>query len=319
MSSRRSGWCIAAVLGAGAFWSGGSIAGADEAPKAEPSVAPEVATSPETPASETALLRYQFQPGQVVRYLVDDKSTVDLEYGATREVFNYKTTSWKHYTVKQVHEDGSATVELVIDRAKMQVEGDNRSISFDTNSVGAPPHEFSQFVELIGKSRLVEVSATGVISAPEKTPAVFEKAAELDQQNTNVLIRLPQDEVSVGKTWNDDFDIQVELEEFPKRRTIRLRRLYTLTSLEGDVATIDLQTVVLNAVTDPKIEAQLIQRTMAGVIHFHVPTGRIQSREGRLSNEVVNFSGPGSRIKVDRTLQEAITADDGSKTVASSR
>src|SRR5690606_30113550 len=116
------------------------------------------------------------------------------------------TTSWKHYTVKAVHPDGSASIELVIDRAKMEVEGDGRLISFDTNSVGAPPHEFSQFVALIGLPRTISVSPAGAISTSGDASTVLERAAELDQQNTNVLIRLPDQPVAVGNSWNDDFE-----------------------------------------------------------------------------------------------------------------
>lgn len=262
-------------------------------------------------------LRYKFQPGQVVRYLVDDKSTVDLEYGQQKGTFAYQTTSWKHYTVKSVNPDGSAVLELVIDRAKMQVQEQGRqAIAYDSQAVGAAPKEFAALAGLIDKPRTITVTATGVIETPVEAPEVQVRADAIDQQNTNVLIVLPENGVSVGSSWKDDFQIAVAIKEVPYHRFIRLRRLYTLTAIDAQTATIDLQTIVLSPLDDPAIEAQLLQRTPNGVIRFDLASGRILERQTRLNNQVVNFEGPGSKIKVDRRFSETITTDDGTQKVA---
>jgi hypothetical protein len=276
------------------------------------------AIAPETavPAADVTL-RYKFQPGQVVRYLVDDKSTVDLEYGQQKGTCTYQTTSWKHYTVKSVNPDGSAVLELVIDRAKMQVqEQDRLAIAYDSQAVGAAPKEFAALAALIQQPRTITVTATGVIETAENAPEIQAHADAIDQQNTNVLIVLPENGVSVGGSWKDDFQVSVKIKEVPYHRFIRLRRHYMLTAIDAQTATIDLQTIVLTPLDDPAIEAQLLQRTPNGVIRFDLASGRILERQARVNNQVVNFEGPGSKIKVDRRFSETITTDDGTQKVA---
>jgi hypothetical protein len=232
----------------------------------------------------------------------------------------YKTTSWKHYTVKSVNDDGGAVLELVLDRARLWVNDGGRTIEFDSGKVGTAPQEFAAFVSNIGRPRDVTVTAVGDIRFSDlpkdldkqaKFDALLKASAEvLDDQNLNILVILPEQPVTVGDSWQENFEVNVLMEDSPLRRPVRLQRVYTLTELAGDVATIDLQTVILTPVSDPTQEAQLLQRTPHGVIRFDVEQGRIVSRETRFNNEAVNFQGPGSRVKIVRNVSESVTQDD---------
>ena len=87
-------------------------------------------------ASMLHSLQYQFRKGDVVRYLVNDQSKVDIEQQGAKTDVAYTTTSWKRYTVREIDDKGVATLVLKIDRVKMKAGGDGTTIEFDSSLAG---------------------------------------------------------------------------------------------------------------------------------------------------------------------------------------
>ncbi len=106
---------------------------------------------------------------------------------------------------------------------------------------------------------------------------------------------LPAKPVHVGDEWFDDIKIKVMISRELTQK-ITLRRRYTLESVNGNVATIHLQTVEITPVQEPQIRAQLVQRTPEGKITFSLERGAITARDLNCARTETGIMGEGSQI-----------------------
>lgn len=300
---------------AGGLWCGGAgvrtTAGADSA-AAE---APLNAVVADAAADVPVRLQYRYSPGQVLRYLTTDESVVEVEHSDETTSIKYSTKTWKHYRVKSVANDGSALVELTLDRVVMSASGADGEAGFDSQRPGAPPAQFAHVMDSIGRP-LVDLtfSSAGritLVQAPAAGPAMRSTptAANLERDAPTPLV-LPSEPVTVGSVWHERFEIPVLVEESKLTRNVRMQRTYTLAEVSDGVARIDVETIVLTPLSDPQWEAQLIQRTPSGVLTFDIERGQLLSKQTYLNNQVVGHEGAGSKLKVVRTYSEVLEVPD---------
>ena len=307
-----------------------TLAPAEPSPVATEAAAPQVDASPAAPAataSETAaapatiLLRYKHTPGQVLRYSITDETTLEVDAGGESATMNYSSRTWKHLRVKSATAGGRAVLELMIDRVQMQATGPAGEKRFDSREPGLPPTEFAQIVSVVGRpiadltltdtGRIVDLRDPGQ-KATKETMVSLES---LERDNTGPVL-LPEQPVAVGERWTEQIEVPVLVGEGTLTRKVALQRAYTLVSVEQDIATIELDTIVLSPIQDPAISAQLIQRTPSGIILFDLQQGVVASRRTFLSNQVVGHEGAASRLKVVRNYVERLTTEDESLTAA---
>jgi hypothetical protein len=260
-------------------------------------------------AAETVLLRYRFSPGQIIRYVTYDDSTVEVEQSGEATTVRYSTRTWKHYRVKSVDASGTAVVEVVIDRVHMRAAGEGQTIEFDSREPGAAPPQFAHILDTIGRAVVaLTVHPSGRMEGAEFLLGRETQPLAVQDRDAQILALLPPEPVRVGETWRERFDVPVKIDG-KLTRNVRLQRTYRLTALQKGRATIDLETIILTPPHDPELESQLIQRTPSGVLELDVEHGLVLSKRTLLHNQVVGFSGPGSRLKVIRSYQEHLDAE----------
>ncbi len=260
-------------------------------------------------AAEAVLLRYRFTPGQIIRYMTDDDSTVEVEQSGEATTVRYSTRTWKHYRVKSVDAWGTAVVEVVIDRVHMRAAGEGTTVEFDSREPGAAPPQFAHILDTIGRAVVaLTVNPSGRMEGAEFLLGRETQPLSVEDRDAQILALLPSEPVRVGETWRERFDVPVKVEG-SLTRNVRLQRTYRLTALDKGRATIDLETIILTPLQDPELESQLIQRTPSGVLVLDVEHGLVLSKRTLLHNQVVGFSGPGSRLKVVRTYQELLDSE----------
>ncbi|MEZ6057188.1 MAG: DUF6263 family protein [Planctomycetaceae bacterium] len=245
-------------------------------------------------------------------------SKFDVEQQGAQTEFGYQTTSWKRYTVKDVAADGSATLELKIDRVIMSAKGESGDFEFDSAKPGTAPAEFTHIRDTVGPPIAeIIVSAVGEVTAVQHLLKNQQNVKDADDRNVDVLSLLPNEPVKVGAQWKEKYEEQISVPPALKK-TIKMQKVYTLKEVKDGLATIEMVTMVLTPLQDSKEESQLIQRTPSSIIQFHLEDGRIMSRSSSLHNTVVGFAGESSRIKVDRTCDERTLkeGDDGIVEVA---
>lgn len=299
-----------------------SPAGAGEETPAPPAPAvesPGEAAEGKTPApaAEPVLLRYRFAPGQIVRYVTSDDSTVEIEQSGEATTVQYSTRTWKHYRVKSVDASGTAVVEVVIDRVHMRASGEGQTVEFDSREPGAAPPQFAHILDTIGRAVVaLRVNPSGRMEGAEFLLGRETQPLSVQDRDAQILTLLPPEPVRVGETWKERFDVPVKVEG-TLTRNVRLQRTYRLTEVREGRATIDLETIILTPLHDPELESQLIQRTPSGVLVLDVEQGLVLAKRTLLHNQVVGFSGPGSRLKVVRTYQEQLDSESSPLTAQS--
>lgn len=285
---------------------------------AESSAPATVAESPDA-TPQSVLLRYKYAPNQVLRYAITDETTLEIAAGSEAATMNYSSCTWKHLRVKSATDGGRAVLELVLDRVQMQAEGPAGKTEFDSRKPGLPPAEFAHIVEYVGRPIAdLTVTASGRVTdlrdPGQKTATAAAVPAELLERDSTGPIVFPEQPVAIGERWTEQFDVPVSVGEGTLTKNVKLQRAYTLISVEADVATIELDTIVLTPIQDASISAQLIQRTPSGIILFDLQQGVILSRRTFLSNQVVGHEGAASKLKVVRSYVERLTTEDESLT-----
>ncbi|MBX3439530.1 MAG: hypothetical protein KF861_18730, partial [Planctomycetaceae bacterium] len=83
----------------------------------------------------TYALRYQFRAGSSVDYTVENDSKIQVEQAESEQQVEHREMTHKHYRVMAVEPDGSAMLELMIDRAQMSAALDGgEPVTYDSQS-----------------------------------------------------------------------------------------------------------------------------------------------------------------------------------------
>ncbi|MDA0832750.1 MAG: hypothetical protein O2955_10040 [Planctomycetota bacterium] len=240
------------------------------------------------------VLRYQFHPNQFMHYEVVHKMVISLSAKEVTETTRNQSVSKQHLRVVSVDENGDAVIEPTLDHVRMRSQfDDNPPTLFDSDDVNQQPQEFEKILESIGEPQgRQRVDATGKIIAERDTTESMNTVA--------LLMLLPQEPVKVGATWDDDYTVRVRATQ-KLERSIKLRRKFTFTQLDGDIAVIDFKTLDLDNPQDPQIRVQLIQMTPSGTIRFDIRKGMIVSKTMHSNKVEYEVAGGAMHAISDRT------------------
>lgn len=235
------------------------------------------------------LLRYQFEKNEVLNYQVEHESSMTTTAPPNYlETVTNSVQSRKNQRVVGLDSKGNATLELVIENAKMSVQfGDATPISFDSKQPQNCPKAYQYMREIIGQPLArVQVSPRGeLLETRTQLPiAVLQKANLVKADGTfnedasqNFLVEFPEQAIEVGDTWTNTFQVKVRVGRSLTQK-VTMQRSYELVNVVDNVATIKLRTGLITPTRDGMILAQLIQMAPNGHIEFDLNKGRILSR-----------------------------------------
>jgi len=270
--------------------------------------------------AEEVLLRYQFEPGQVVQYEVSMYDDYDIRIGVSSDEPYSHQDSGKSYRVISVGQDGSAVLEPTFEWIKIDVEQNDVRSTWDSRKGGNPPTELAAMADVVGKPNLrISVTPTGEVT---KVESLLGDKVEVDvddpkQAALDVFLRLPQEPIEVGGTWREDFQGSVNVDpNVELKKVIKMQRRYYLKSVEDGIATIELRTVVLTPVKEPAQLMQLLRRQPQGTIKLDLNRGLLISKSLRQENQVQGFvpnqasvlTFKQSHTEVFKSVQTAATA-----------
>ena len=250
---------------------------------------------------QTYQLRFKFSPGQELHYVTQNDAEYLVEHSQARQTIPHTSMNIRHIKVLSLNGDGSADVELMIDRARMTAQNEGVDSLYDSRDAKHVPTEFAAVHKSIGKPVIVHLSALGKVTAPAQDPT-----ASVEQND--LLFLLPEQTLAIGGTWKDNFETSVRIDAQNKlNRLIKMQRRYELQSVENGIATISMVTVSLSPISDPFQETQLIQRKYSGTIQFDIEKGCLVDRQFKIDEKVVGNAGPGTALtvqimKVDRLI-----------------
>ncbi len=254
---------------------------------------------------QTYQLRFKFAPQQELYYVTQNDAEYLVEHAQAREMVPHTSMMIRHIKVLDLNPDGSANVELMIDRARMTASNGGVQSLYDSRDAAHVPTEFAAVHLSIGKPVPARLTPLGKVLPSENNPA-DDKPAKVEQYD--LLFLLPEQVIAVGGTWRDNYEMGVNIApESPLKRQVKLQRRYELQSVENGIATISMITVVLSPLNDPFQESQLVQRKPSGTLTFDIEKGCLIDRQFKIDEKVVGHAGPGSAltvqiIKVDRQV-----------------
>lgn len=252
--------------------------------------------------AEKYTLRYQFKQGETVRWQVVHRAKIETTVSGTSQTAETLSSSVKVWRVVKVEPNGSATFEHVVESVDMRQKLTGRlEVHYNSQTDKKPPPGFENVAQSIGKPlSVVTIDATGQVVRRDRKPA--KGVAENDGQ---ITIPMPKDPIAVRESWSFPYDIDVPLEKGGSRR-IKAAQRFTLEGVKTGVATIRVETQILTPVSDPAIQAQLIQRESSGTVRFDVDAGRILSQQMDLDKQVVGFRGAASSLHYTTRFTEEL-------------
>ena len=264
--------------------------------------------APSDSPSEKFTLRYQFQPGETVRWEVLQQARVRTTISDTTQVAETVTKSVKAWRVKDVEPDGTATFEHLVESVDMRNQFTDRpEVRYRSLTDEQPPPGFEGVAQSIGVPiAVVRMDCHGEILHRERKPV---KAAA--QNNEGLMtIPLPDEPIAIGHTWNLPCDVDVPLENGTVKK-VKTLQTFKLQSVKTGVATIEVATKILTPLSDPALEAKLIQREQSGTVRFDLDAGRVLGQQMDLDRRVVGFTpnNPVSSLHYVTRFTETLLAD----------
>jgi hypothetical protein len=241
---------------------------------------------------EKYLLRYRFHAGETLRWSVEHRTLTRTAVSGTAQTAETASSSEKIWRVKQVKPDGSATFEHMVQWVDMrQTLPGGSEIRYDSRTGEKPPVGFEDVAASVGVPiSVITIDAKGKILDRQRKQIKGVAANE-----GQITIPLPDEAVAVGHVWSFPCDIEVPLESGGVKK-IRAVQNFQLESVKTGVATIGVSTQIISPVTDPAIEAQVVQREGSGMVRFDVDAGRIIGQQMDVDKHVVGFRGQASSL-----------------------
>lgn len=254
------------------------------------------------PAAEPVRLAYRLAQGDRIDMDVSHRALTETTIGTTTQSTETATDSTKTWQVIAVDDAGRATIEQSVDHVSMTSRTSDRGeIRWTSDGDGPPPPGYETVKQSLGRplSRLVIDPAGRIIERHDLRPVPPSNTGDL------VVVPLPDEPVAVGAVWTIPEEVVVEAKG-SGRKAVRTRLRYQLESLDDGIATISVDTTVLTPISDPRLEARLLERIWSGTIRFDVAAGRVVSRSTAVDRRVVGFEGPESSVRYKASMEERL-------------
>ena len=249
---------------------------------------------------QTYQLRFQFTAGQTWQFVSQNDAAFVVEYAQAKDTVTHTSMFLRHLTVVGVNPDGTADVELMLDRAYMTAKNAGVNSLYNSEDVEHIPTEFARVHDSIGKPTKARLSPLGKVIPIENVKSAVDQI--------ELLFQLPEQPIAIGATWKERFEVNVPLNDEGKLfRSLKMERRFELQGVENGIATISLVTVCMSPLNDPFQESQLLQRQPNGTLKFDITKGTLVDRQLEIDDKVVGHQGPGSAltvhvIKVDQLI-----------------
>ena len=260
-------------------------------------------------------LEYRFQAGETVSYHIENNLKFVASKPPVQDTQDTRTVTEQQYKVIDVASDGTVTLRLSIEAARMEYRFDNAPPKvFDSRAAGLPDPAFQPIKEAIGRELAeLKLRPDGSIESvrpllrQEELDAIPGKLGLEGDGPSNLFVVFPHRPMKIGESWSDSYSTRGSLGG-KLTQEVKILRQYRLESIDGDTATIRVKTAPLTVLSDPSLLVQIIQRTTTGTIRFNIKTGRAIDRTAEFNNVEIGWAGPDSSYRAVSTRTETLVA-----------
>jgi hypothetical protein len=276
----------------------------EDAPDAESAPADEPAPSAEAAPPDDKRqfdLRYRFSPGEVIRTEIVHRAAVQTTIDGTTQKAETQSKSIKTWRVNEVTPQAVTFMHMVESIDMWQRAQGRKEIRYNSRTDSEAPPGYEEVAKAVGVPlTLVTMDDRGKIIKRQ------EKRAQPTSMSTQMTMPLPEQPIGIGDTWTSPLEVEVVLKDGATKK-IHTRQKFTLERVVDNVASITVDSQILTPVSDPAIEAQLIQRLSSGTVRFDIEAGRVLSQQLDLDRHVIGFSGAASSMHyVTRFTEELL-------------
>ena len=257
------------------------------------------------PEKPSQFLRYKFSQGETISAEVSHRAITETTINGTTQHVETATDSIKSWKIIDVNQDGSATIEHLVDHVKMMTRtSGTETVRWDSDSPETPPEGYGGVQLGLGKplSELTIDSCGRIMNRKNFFPSPPSNTGDL------MVVPLPDDPVTVGTIWTVPDTVVVDLPE-GARKSVRTRLRYQVSKLDDVRAVIKVDTTVLTPIHDTQTESRLLERIWSGQITFDIVRGCVLKRSVSVDRRVVGFHGPASSIRYKASREEQLVSD----------
>lgn len=250
-------------------------------------------------------LRYKLDRGDVVRYEVTHRASIHTTIEKTTEEAQTQTDSVKAWKVTDILPEGDIEFTNVVEKVHMKNQlPDKDATEYDSTKDTTPPNGYDDAAKAVGVPlSVMRITPQGKVIRREMK--VRNQGAEDDAP---IVLRLPENAVAIGDTWDEPFEIQVKVDK-TSLKSIQTRRHHKLANVKNGIATIEVTYQILSPI-DAQIEMQMVQRLMQGEARFDIEKGRVIGQKMAIDKRIIGFAGPTSSMQYVMKMEESIIADD---------
>lgn len=284
---RRCAW-TQLTIGAALLCCGGMAVGKDDG----------ATPAPDAPTYD---LRYKLQTGETLRYAVEHRASVRSTIDDATQSAQTQTSSVKAWKVIDVLPNGEMEFVNVVERVHMVNQLPDRApVEYDSQRDETPPPGFEAAARAVG----VPLSVIRITPHGKVVHREIKYHQETTDDDAAIVVRLPDEPVAVGATWDEPHDVTVRLQD-GGTKAIQTRRHYELEDVADGMATIQMTYQVLSPV-NAQIESQIVQRLMKGTVRFDIDAGRVASQQMDVDKRILGFAGATSSMQYVMRMQEKL-------------
>lgn len=275
-------------------------------PPPEPSAKPAAETADKSDAEtpKTYQLRYQFKPGETLRWEVEHRAQIRTTVAGTTQTAETTSISVKVWKINTVDAQGNATFEHLVESVDMRQKLTGRQeVRYDSRTDKEVPRGFQDVAKNVGVTlSIITIDRQGKIISRD------DKQQQPASATTHMAVPLPDKAVALGEHWLVPYEVTATAKD-GSIRTVKMRQQVTLEEITGGVATLDVEAQVLSPVRDPTIEAQLVQSELNGKVRFDISSGRVLSQKNNSDKHVVGYQGATSSMHYVAQFAEKLLSD----------
>lgn len=247
------------------------------------------------------VFRYHCQPGEQLRYRVEHNATVETTIQGNTQKTRSHSESTKVWQIEPRAESEQIRFSYRVEDAQMWSEISGRQrVEYDSRREQPPPSEYASVAETLNKT-LTTITMNPWGEVVDRQDA----KQQSDLGFGELVLAFPEEPIAVGAHWTSPFELKVRTED-GRYKTIKAQHRYELEKVQTGVATIRVRSQILTPVSEPSVEAQLVQRMSAGQIRFDLDRGRILSKTLEWDKSVVAFNGADSHMRYSARFTEEL-------------
>ncbi len=246
------------------------------------------------PPARGASLRWKFQPGETLHYVMDQSAITSVKGGPQ----DIKTTTTQtidmDWTVKEVGADGVASLTQTITRVRTKIESAFATFEYDSQAPKDPEGPVAagllpMLKALVGAQFSFRMTPQGELSdvkVPDSLIEALRKAGPaggagmftaegMKNMVTESSLALPKDDLEAGKSWNRQTKVPM-----PPIGSMTIDKTYKFQGPDAaagkDVVRIDLDTKIdVQPAADAKIDVKVKSQEGKGSFYFDNAAGRV--------------------------------------------